>query len=209
MTAPALEAFDDDNADAARASALLHDLRQLTGASCVACARQICGHEALFSVVMGLKNAPRCLSCLATGLGRPAPELSEQLVGHIRQRACFWQAWEAASVQERLPHSRHPGCLWSTAGRTVTNPSQTAGPATENQHSIEREAVVWDAGEMSCGDLVLALRLRLDPLSPGDVLQVTARDPAAPQDLPAWCRLTGHHLLQAAHPRYLIQRKEL
>jgi tRNA 2-thiouridine synthesizing protein A len=55
---------------------------------------------------------------------------------------------------------------------------------------------------------VLELRNRLKALSPGAVLEVTARDPGAPEDLPAWCRLTGHQLLQAAHPRYLIQRKE-
>jgi tRNA 2-thiouridine synthesizing protein A len=61
---------------------------------------------------------------------------------------------------------------------------------------------------MACGDLVLALRLRMNTLPAGGVLKVTARDPAAPLDLPAWCRLTGHRLLRAAHPDYHIQRKE-
>jgi tRNA 2-thiouridine synthesizing protein A len=60
---------------------------------------------------------------------------------------------------------------------------------------------------MGCGDLVLALRLRLQKLEPGAVLKVTARDPAAPEDLPAWCRLTGHRLVWASHPEYLIERK--
>ena len=66
----------------------------------------------------------------------------------------------------------------------------------------------WDAGDMGCGDLVLALRGRLNTLPPGAVLKVSARDPAAPLDLPAWCRLTGHRLVRAAHPEYHIQRKE-
>lgn len=61
---------------------------------------------------------------------------------------------------------------------------------------------------MACGDLVLALRGRLNALAGGTVLKVTARDPAAPLDLPAWCRLTGHRLLAAEHPDYFIQRKE-
>lgn len=61
---------------------------------------------------------------------------------------------------------------------------------------------------MGCGELVMALRVRLLKLAPGDVLELTARDPAAPHDLPAWCRLTGHRLVHAAHPQYLIQRKE-
>jgi tRNA 2-thiouridine synthesizing protein A len=66
----------------------------------------------------------------------------------------------------------------------------------------------WDAGEMGCGELVLELRLRLKPMRPGQILRLTARDPGAPEDLPAWCRLTGHHLVSAEHPIYWIRRKE-
>jgi tRNA 2-thiouridine synthesizing protein A len=66
----------------------------------------------------------------------------------------------------------------------------------------------WDAGDMGCGELVLELRLRLKPMRPGQILKLTARDPGAPEDLPAWCRLTGHHLTYAAHPIYVIRRKE-
>jgi tRNA 2-thiouridine synthesizing protein A len=66
----------------------------------------------------------------------------------------------------------------------------------------------WDAGHMACGDLVLELRMRLQSMRPGEVLRVTALDPGAPEDLPAWCRLTGHTLLQWEHPEYRIRRKE-
>jgi tRNA 2-thiouridine synthesizing protein A len=66
----------------------------------------------------------------------------------------------------------------------------------------------WDAGDMGCGDLVLELRLRLQALRPGQLFKLSARDPGAPQDLPAWCRLTGHTLRRAEHPTYWIQRKE-
>jgi tRNA 2-thiouridine synthesizing protein A len=69
-------------------------------------------------------------------------------------------------------------------------------------------AATWDAGDMGCGELVMQLRIRLKTLPPGTVLRVVARDPAAPQDLPAWCRMTGHRLVQASHPIYDIQRKE-
>jgi tRNA 2-thiouridine synthesizing protein A len=67
----------------------------------------------------------------------------------------------------------------------------------------------WDAGDMGCGELLLALRVRLSTLRPGDVLFLTAHDVAAPEELPAWCRLTGHHLDRAAHPHYHVRRKEL
>lgn len=66
----------------------------------------------------------------------------------------------------------------------------------------------WDAGEMGCGDLVMELRMRLLGMKPGQVLRLVARDPGAPEDLPAWCRLTGHALLGAEHPVYRIRRKE-
>lgn len=68
--------------------------------------------------------------------------------------------------------------------------------------------VEWDAGDMGCGDLVLELRGRVEALVAGRVLRLTARDPGAPADIPAWCRMTGHALVSAQHPIYLIRRKE-
>jgi len=68
-----------------------------------------------------------------------------------------------------------------------------------------------DMGELSCGDLVMAMLKALRPLQPGDVMEVRALDPAAPIDIPAWCRLTGHTLVAGpcgpdkAH--YFIEKK--
>ncbi|PYN14304.1 MAG: sulfurtransferase TusA family protein [Candidatus Rokuibacteriota bacterium] len=69
-------------------------------------------------------------------------------------------------------------------------------------------ALEWNAGELGCGELVLELRLRLEAMAPGQVLKLTALDPGAPADLPAWCRMTGHTLVNRQHPVYLIRRKE-
>lgn len=66
----------------------------------------------------------------------------------------------------------------------------------------------WDAGAIGCGELVVALRERMRALAPGRVLHLTATDPGAPEDLPAWCRMTGHVLARAEHPDYWIRRKE-
>ena len=66
----------------------------------------------------------------------------------------------------------------------------------------------WDSGDLGCGELVLELRVRLHAMPPGGVLRLIARDPGAPQDLPAWCRMTGHTLVSQQHPVYLIRRKE-
>jgi len=53
----------------------------------------------------------------------------------------------------------------------------------------------WNAGDLGCGVLVLDLRKRLRAM-PGGVLKVIALDLGAPEDLPAWCRLTHNELLR-------------
>ncbi len=53
----------------------------------------------------------------------------------------------------------------------------------------------WDAGDMGCGELLAELRKRLRRM-PTQTLKLVARDPGAPLDLPAWCRLTGNELLR-------------
>ena len=51
----------------------------------------------------------------------------------------------------------------------------------------------FDAGQMSCGDgLASEFRRRIQAIPVGDVLAVTARDPAAKEDLPPLARLMGH-----------------
>lgn len=54
--------------------------------------------------------------------------------------------------------------------------------------------IAWNAGDLGCGDLVLALRQRVRA-EPGKVFKVTALDPGAPADIPAWCGMTGNLLL--------------
>jgi len=49
--------------------------------------------------------------------------------------------------------------------------------------------------------------MRLLPLVPGTMFRLRATDPAAPEDIPAWCRMTGHALVSANHPIYIIRRK--
>ncbi|MBI2815611.1 MAG: sulfurtransferase TusA family protein [Acidobacteria bacterium] len=66
----------------------------------------------------------------------------------------------------------------------------------------------WDAGNMGCGELVMGLRMRLQTMKAGQILKLTATDGGMPEDLPAWCRLTGHKLVLSKHPEYWIQRRE-
>ena len=73
----------------------------------------------------------------------------------------------------------------------------------------ERVAAVWDAGDLGCGDLVLELRGLLAAI-PGRVLRVIALDPGAPEDIPAWCRMTGHALVhqEEATGSYWIRARD-
>lgn len=67
----------------------------------------------------------------------------------------------------------------------------------------------WDAGTLACGELVMKLMIRLKTLPSGQILRLTALDPGASADIPAWCRMTGHVL--AYHDpdqhHFFIQRK--
>jgi tRNA 2-thiouridine synthesizing protein A len=65
----------------------------------------------------------------------------------------------------------------------------------------------WEAGDIGCGQLVYELHRRMQGMQPGDRLEIIAHDPGAPTDLPAWCRMTGHTLVSASHPVYVIERK--
>jgi tRNA 2-thiouridine synthesizing protein A len=66
----------------------------------------------------------------------------------------------------------------------------------------------WNAGETGCGQLIVGLRRQLKSLPCGASLEVIASDAGAPADLPAWCRMTGHSLIFAKHPCYLIQKTQ-
>ena len=65
----------------------------------------------------------------------------------------------------------------------------------------------WDADELGCGGLILGLRRALGPLREHDLLELLACDAGASVDIPAWCRVTGHDLVLAAHPAYIIRKR--
>ncbi len=81
--------------------------------------------------------------------------------------------------------------------------------AVRNTTQEERIPVdqLWDAGDTGCGELVLELRARLTRMRVGQVLRLVTRDPGASEDIPAWCRLTGHTLVAQAPPVYDIRKE--
>lgn len=190
-----------DTEEDRRTRELLADLECRHEHSCNACGRSLCAHAYVLNVALGYRPAPYCVDCLATLFERSRRDFLEHVLGWVEARPCYSTGWKWACDEEGFSGARRPPCLWRdevSAEATPATPASGAGPVP---HDIE-----WDAGGIGCGDLVLALRLRMQGMSRGQVLLLTATDPGAPTDLPAWCRLTGNRLAGHAHPRYWIEK---
>ncbi len=190
------------------ADSLIRDLEKLRARRCYECAAPICSHESLMSIAMGFKDTPRCLKCLSAALHRDATELRDYLFAYFHGRDCYREAWIWSNRAENVVAGSMPHCLWHSDEKPSTTPplhhssSVPHSPIPPFSHSA-----AWDAGDMGCGDLVLELRLRFQQMKAGEILKLTARDLGAPEDLPSWCRLTGHTLLGAEHPVYWIRKE--
>jgi 5-methyltetrahydropteroyltriglutamate--homocysteine methyltransferase len=56
--------------------------------------------------------------------------------------------------------------------------------------------VSFDGGDLDCGNgLLLLIRRHIDPLEPGQLLEIKSTDASVEEDLPAWCRLTRNELI--------------
>jgi len=59
----------------------------------------------------------------------------------------------------------------------------------------------FDGGDLDCGNgLLLLIRQHIDPLFPGQLLEILSSESSVREDLPAWCRMTGN-VLVAQEPR--------
>ena len=81
---------------------------------------------------------------------------------------------------------------------------------TRNGQDILVDAVC-DGGDQGCGGGLLLLMLQaMTRLTSGAVLEVRSTDPGGREDLPAWCRMTGHELLAeqegTQQNRYFIRK---
>ena len=197
--------------DQIKIEALLRDLNLMRERRCDGCSGTVCGHETLMSFTMGFKDAPRCMDCLATIMATDRDALRDHILAYIKQRPCHYEGWLWANREEGFEPDALPACLWPFSAavgsgqlrqHSKTAPKKTS--ATDGHPNCDAE---WDAGDIGCGDLVLELRMRLRSVEPGQTLKVIARDPGAAEDLPAWCRLTGHTLVASGHPAYWIKRK--
>jgi tRNA 2-thiouridine synthesizing protein A len=187
-----------------RDRAVLEAVQALAGSACRACGAALCGHAAVLSLVLGYRHQPRCAPCLGKELREEPLALAERSLQWIARRDCFRGGWLWASESEGHAGALRPPCLFAGAPATAPAPLTIAAGAAMADDEDDED---WDAGALGCGDLVLKLRERLRAMPAGAVLRLRALDPGAPQDIPAWCGLTGHALLLASHPEYWIRRK--
>lgn len=172
--------------DAIKTETLLAHAGRHAAARCAGCRAGLDPRALLYSFAMGLKDEPRCPACLASAIGRPADEFRRGLDEYLHSRPCYREALTV--LEGSAPEAR---------------PAAAAGPSPNFRPRADAE---WDAGDLGCGDLALELRNRVQALPAGAVLHLTATDPGAPEDLPAWCRMTGNPLVMAAHPDYWIRK---
>ena len=61
-----------------------------------------------------------------------------------------------------------------------------------------------DARNLMCPMPVIRTQDRVAELQPGDTLEVTCTDPGALNDIPAWCRINGHTVLEMQEQGELV-----
>lgn len=54
-----------------------------------------------------------------------------------------------------------------------------------------------DARFLLCPLPVIRVQKKVKGLSPGDIVEVVGTDPGVMYDIPAWCRISGHKVLEA------------
>jgi len=213
---------DQGTDDERRTALLLEQMVRKPTAICAKCGDDLCAHQVVIAHAMGFKDRMTCAACIARGLGKPKSDFLEHVLKHIQHRECFHQAWQWASRfhgfgEEQRPRSLFPRIDKTEETETIDRDTRKLPLGSRATGSlVDAEAVldspspeaVWDAGDMGCGDLVLELRTRLKAMTSGALLQVRATDPGAPEDIPAWCGMTGHGLVAKSHPVYLIRRRE-
>ncbi len=59
-----------------------------------------------------------------------------------------------------------------------------------------------DARRLLCPLPVIRVQEKVKELNAGDQLKVVCTDPGALQDIPAWCRINGHKVLETVSGDY-------
>ncbi len=77
------------------------------------------------------------------------------------------------------------------------SPDAEVAAALPPPSATKEKPLLFDGGDLACGELLLGLLRALTGVADGTEIRVIATDPAAPIDIPSWCYLTGHGYLGA------------
>ncbi len=92
-------------------------------------------------------------------------------------------------------------------------PTASEEPDNQEISKADMELPDWDfddefdGGDETCGRVIVNLYLYIRDQEPGLRILVISRDPGAPVELPAWCRMTKNELSKSKHPYYLLTLK--
>ena len=71
-------------------------------------------------------------------------------------------------------------------------------PEPDRSRAERAPDAICEGGDLDCGSgLLLIIREAMAPLPPRGLLEVRSRESSVKEDLPAWCRLVGHELVEA------------
>ena len=59
---------------------------------------------------------------------------------------------------------------------------------------VSRETI--DCRRLLCPMPVIRVQDRIETMQPGDELEAVCTDPGALNDIPAWCRINGHEIVE-------------
>ncbi|HMS17120.1 MAG TPA: sulfurtransferase TusA family protein [Planctomycetota bacterium] len=200
--------YSDARTLPARVHAVLATLERHRHGCCSACSERICGHSSLFSFILGYGDQPLCPACLALATSREQDVLALELAAFAASKECLAMGLRRADQIETLDAGMSPRCPYRRAdGKPAATAASDPNPTSHEPAPSWDCGQSWDAGDLGCGELALELRQRLAACPPGTRFLLITTDSGAVEDVPAWCRLVGHRLIHAVHPRYLIQRK--
>ena len=102
-------------------------------------------------------------------------------------------------------HTETSLIVWSGVSASQnTAKAQKTDPVTPHFNADK----FYDAGDKGCAfgplDEIAAIMHQIEP---GQTIEIHATDQAVAIDLSAWCRMTGHLLVEQQGPHYLIQHK--
>lgn len=56
--------------------------------------------------------------------------------------------------------------------------------------------VIYDAGQTGCGELIMSLHILFNDVAEHQIVKVISNDLGAKEDIPSWCRMRRHTLLE-------------